>query len=146
MTSAPERLGLDEFRCLTERALSYPAKRMRVEDRLQIDAVEYLRVVLDPKRYKVAAIRNEGKRSKAEGALAKRMGLLPGMPDLEIMGPGGMTWRIEMKTATGPVSEEQSDLHAWFAANGVPYAVCRSLGDVAAALVAWNIETREAAR
>lgn len=123
---------------------SYPAKRRGLEDKLQEDVVSYLRLVLDPRRYLVAHVPNEGKRSAAQGAHMKKIGLLPGMPDLEIMGPLGTTWRIELKTATGVVSEEQAEIHAWFAGNGVPYAVCRSLNDVRVALMVWGIETREA--
>jgi hypothetical protein len=124
----------------------YPAKRMRNEDKFQIAVVEFLRRVLDQKRYLVAAVRNEGKRSAIEGARAKRMGLVPGMLDLQIIGPGGAVWLLELKTETGIISAEQKSIHAWCASAGVPYAVCRSLDDVRSALSAWRIETRESAQ
>lgn len=127
-------------------ARGYPAKRLRLEDRLQIEVVEMLRLLLDPRHYRVIAIRNEGRRSAVEGALAKRMGLDPGAPDLEIIGPGGIVWRIELKTAAGKTSPEQDQWHAWLAANGCPHAVCRSLDDVHAAIKAWRIPTREGDR
>jgi hypothetical protein len=145
MTAPPARVPAhelaDAMRDVQDRR--YPAKRMRLEDKLQINVVEFLRLVLDPKRYLVIAIRNEGKRSLAEGARARRMGLVPGMPDLQIIGPGGLVWSLELKTETGVISEEQKSIHAWCAANGVPYAVCRSLDDVRVALRTWRIETRE---
>jgi hypothetical protein len=122
----------------------YPAKRKRIEEKLQIAVVEYMRIVLDPKRYKVVSIRNEGKRSAREGALAKAMGLEPGITDLVIIGPLGASWWIEMKTESGKLSDEQAEIRAWMAANGVPHALCRSIDDVRVALAAWNIPTREA--
>jgi hypothetical protein len=124
---------------------SYPAKRQRIEDKLQIDVVNYLRLVLDPKRYKVAAVRNEGKRSEREGALAKAMGLTPGMPDLVIIGPLCAAYWIELKSNSGKLSAWQDAMRMWMIGNGVPYAVCRSVDQVHTALVAWNIPTREAA-
>jgi hypothetical protein len=141
-TRVPAHELADAMREVQDRR--YPAKRMRLEDKLQVAGVEYLTLVLDPKRYLVVAIRNEGKRSAVEGALAKAMGLRPGMTDLQIIGPGGSVWLIELKTETGTISDEQKSVHAWCAANGVPYAVCRSLDDVRAALTTWRIETREA--
>lgn len=123
---------------------SYPAKRQRIEDKLQIDAVAYLRLVLDHERYCVAAIRNEGKRSAAEGAKAKAMGLKAGIPDLIIIGPLGASYFIELKTETGKLTSEQDDMRLWMIGNGVPHAICRSLDDVHTAINSWNIPTREA--
>ncbi len=124
---------------------SYPAKRQRNEDKLQCDVVAYLRLVLDLRRYLVAAVRNEAKRSEREGALAKSMGLLPGIPDLVIIGPLCAAYWIELKTDAGKLSAEQEAVRLWMVGNGVPHAICRSVDQVRAALDAWNIPTREAA-
>jgi len=148
----PARMSRDVYQALVdhrsnvlvERDRSYPAKRQRNEDRLQCDVVAYLRLVLDPKRYLVVAVRNEGKRSKAEGALAKAMGLIPGIPDLVIIGPLCAAYWVELKSDTGKLSAEQDAVRLWMVGNGVPHAVCRSVEQVRAALVAWNIPTREA--
>lgn len=68
--------------------------------------------------------------SVAEGARRKRLGALPGWPDL------GIWWRgilvlIELKREKlGVLSPTQRELHAKLAAADFPVAVCRSVPEV----------------
>jgi hypothetical protein len=86
---------------------------------------------------------NEGKRSKAEGARLKALGLTPGIPDLCLIAPVGRVFFIEVKTPRGSLSPEQVAIHSWLTAIGVPCAVCRSINDARLALKEWGIPTRE---
>ena len=55
-------------------------------------------------------IPNGGQRDAREGANLKTQGVLAGIPDLEIVCPGGRTIRIEMKARDGKVSVAQAVL------------------------------------
>ncbi|WP_158876978.1 VRR-NUC domain-containing protein [Antarcticirhabdus aurantiaca] len=106
---------------------------------------DFLVLVL-PSSYRVHHSPNGGKRSEKEGAKLKRQGTQPGWPDIEIVGPTGRLFFIEVKRLVGgALSPEQIDLRDWCDANGVPWALCRTIDDVMAALAAWQIPTRQAA-
>ena len=77
-------------------------------------------------------------------AKAKHMGMLPGWPDLEVLHRGRFL-AFEVKAEGGRLSPAQSDVRAAMEAQGVPYAVVRSIDDVREALVDWGIHTTEAA-
>ena len=117
--------------------------RKRDEARLQEDVLKYLRLVAP--QCVVFHVPNGGSRDKIEGKNLKNAGVLAGVPDLAIIAPGGLYHGIELKTPKGETSDAQLALHARFAALGIPFAVCRSTGDVATALAAWKIQTREVA-
>lgn len=59
-------------------------------------------------------IPNGGSRDAREASNLKIQGVLAGVPDLEVVCPGGRTFRIEMKAKTGTVSTAQSTLHEHF--------------------------------
>lgn len=118
------------------------AKRNYAEDQTQASIVAYLRAVLVKAR--VYAIPNGGLRSKKEAAKMKWTGVLAGVPDLCIIAPMGRAYFIEVKSAKGVLSEAQREFNNWFATNGVPYVVARSLKDVEVAIDSWNLETRTA--
>jgi len=108
------------------------------ESALQSSIVQFLRLSL-PAGYKVLSIPNGGKRDRITGAILKREGAISGAPDLEIIGPGGSVAFIELKTATGRLSASQKAFGDWCGEWSVPFAVCRSLGDVQAFLDDLNI-------
>ena len=112
------------------------------EDTIQAGIVDYLRVVLPPGRFVVFSVPNGGKRSMAEAGVKRRTGLLAGVWDVCILGPGGATWWLETKTDKGRLSEPQRDMRAFMVAGGVPHAVVRGIDDVAAAVAAWGLPTR----
>lgn len=75
---------------------------------------------------RAVAVPNAARRTRWEAARAKKEGMAPGFPDIQVMGPGARIALIEFKTAKGRVSETQGEWHAWLDANGFPVAVCRS--------------------
>lgn len=106
---------------------------------------DFLVLVL-PASYRVHHSPNGGKRSEKEGAKLKRQGTQPGWPDIEIVGPLGRLFFIEVKRLVGgALSREQIELRDWCETNGVPWALCRTIDDVMAMLAAWQIPTRQAA-
>jgi hypothetical protein len=127
---------------LSEALALVPRRRARAEDGLQEQVVEFIRLVVPDAT--VIMIPNAGKRSKQEGARLKRMGLLPGAADLEIVLPGGTAYFIELKTADGRLSKDQKDFRINCINRAIPYCVCRNLDDVRTALAVWRISTREA--
>ena len=65
------------------------------------------------------------------GRVLKGTGLRAGMPDLEIM-YDGVTYRVELKTGTVPLSDAQIATHAALRAAKQPVAVVRSLDELRA--------------
>lgn len=73
---------------------------------------------------------------------AKVMGMRPGYPDL-ICHYRGWTLAFEVKAEGGRMSPAQKAMQAQFEAQGVPYAVVRSIGDVREALNDWRVPFTE---
>ena len=80
---------------------------------------------------------DKAKRARQMSAL-KADGLYPGFPDLLVYGSGGRIGHIEVKTPAGRQQVTQERCQAWLDLLGHHYAVCRSIEDVDAALVAWG--------
>jgi len=80
------------------------------------------------------------------GRLLARLGLKPGWPDILVLHPiddsGTLVLGLELKTAIGKQSLVQHGIEAAFAACEANYAVCRSIDDVARALVKAGIPMR----
>lgn len=55
---------------------------------------------------------------------------VPGIPDLEVVIPGGLTVRIEVKSKSGRLSEHQQAMIQRLSTMGHPCLVARSLSDV----------------
>ena len=109
------------------------------EDHLQKQVAEMLAERL-PAGAVWSAIASGGKRSKAAAGKLKAQGVRPGAPDLVVIDPAGAcgqgaTVWIELKTASGVVSQDQQRwLRAAATCAGVYVAVCRSLAEVETAL------------
>lgn len=69
-------------------------------------------------------------------AKAKRKGMLPGWPDLEIL-YRGQFWAFEIKAPGGRLSDAQVAVGAAIEANGGRWAVVSSADDVARCLSLW---------
>jgi hypothetical protein len=83
-------------------------------------------------------IPNEGRRAPRTGAFLKRMGMLPGAPDLAFVLPGGRAAFLELKTPTGVVSTEQLAFRERCAKTGIPYAIARTPEEAQAILTDWG--------
>ena len=115
---------------------------MRDEDKLQASIVDYLRLVLP--RHVVFAIPNAARRTKYGRAANAVPGLKPGVPDLCILGWGGQSYLIEVKTKKGVLSKDQIDVMDELDRLEAPYGIARSIEDARVLLEGWRIKTREA--
>lgn len=82
-----------------------------------------------------------GKRPKGEAGKLKAMGTKPGVPDVMLPRPwlGWQGLAIELKSATGTVSDDQWDwLHA-LEADGYLTAVCRTLEEFQAVVMRFLV-------
>lgn len=111
------------------------------EHRIQVAIMEFLERAL-PSSCMAFAVPNGGKRDRVSGAILKREGVKPGVPDICIMRSGGYAALIEVKTATGRLSNAQIEFRDWCGRNDVPFAVVRGVGDVQAFLLDMNIPLR----
>ena len=112
------------------------------EDAIQAGIVDYLRLVLQPGAYVVFSVPNGAKRSMAEAGAKRRTGMLAGVWDICILGPGGATWWLETKTDKGRLSEPQKVMRSFMEEGGVPHAVVRGIDDAQAAIGRWRLRTR----
>lgn len=105
--------------------------------------LDYLNAVLPDSHLTVHLYNNP--RSAAAGAVAKRMGMLAGIPDLMVIRPLGRIAFIEVKKEGGRLSAAQMAFRLYCKQWGAPHAVCRSIDDARDFLAEIGIETREAA-
>ncbi len=77
------------------------------------------------------------KRDIKTAAKLKAMGLKPGWSDFIFVLPNGQLGKIELKTGTTPLSDDQIKVRDKAIALGCGYAVCRSLDEVEATLTRW---------
>jgi len=68
---------------------------------------------------------------------AKKMGMLPGFPDL-IMFWRCHAWAFEIKAPEGRLTKEQKDVGARLVANGFRWDAAYSLADVQALVAVWR--------
>lgn len=104
--------------------------------------LDYLNAILPESHLTVHLYNNP--RSAAAGALAKRMGMMAGIPDLMIIRPLGRLAFIEVKREGGRLSAPQIAFRLFCRQWGVPHAVCRSVDDARDFITEIGIETREA--
>lgn len=77
--------------------------------------------------------------SAAKGARLKALGLRAGVSDLVLMGLDGRAYFLEIKTATGKLSDSQKKFQALCAARGWPYAVARSVDEAVTKAKEWGL-------
>lgn len=80
-----------------------------------------------------------GKSSAAKASRLKAMGLRAGVSDLVLMGADGRAYFLEIKTATGKLSESQKKFQALCQAKNWPYAVARSVDEAVLYAKAWGL-------
>lgn len=85
---------------------------------------------------------NGGFRNVREAAKLKAMGVRAGVADLAITLPDARSAFIELKTKAGRLSPHQAEFQSTCDRLGIPYAVCRSIEEVAATLRGWGVQLR----
>jgi hypothetical protein len=78
------------------------------------------------------------RRDMVTAARLKRMGVMPGFPDLLFIGPGRVCW-IELKAKRGRLSEAQAAVASHLVAAGHGYLCSDSFDDIIATLKDWGI-------
>lgn len=81
---------------------------------------------------------SEGKRTKAEAAKQKALGLVAGIPDLVLIA-NGKTYGLELKTFKGRISPEQKSMLSQFEAAGAYVAVAYGLDAAIFILTSWGL-------
>lgn len=81
---------------------------------------------------------NQRKCSEREGARFKRLGVIPGIPDIALVLANGHAAYLEIKTAKGTLSPEQKAFRSLCQAYHIPYAVVRSITEAQAVLMQWG--------
>lgn len=104
-----------------------------IEDAAQAEVIRWARMrqAAVPELDLLYHIPNGGSRGLLEAVRLKRQGVKPGVPDLHLpIARGGYIglW-IEMKTATGRLSEDQRKIIAMLCAEGHRVEICRSAAD-----------------
>jgi len=113
------------------------------EDTVHVSILSWLQAMLP--HAIIAHVPNGGGRTEGEARKMKRLGVLPGFPDLIVMPGGGQTLLLEVKAEKGRVSPEQRAFGMRVTAlGGYVWAVVRSIDDVKIVLRSAGIQTREA--
>jgi hypothetical protein len=81
---------------------------------------------------------NGGKRAISEAAKMKRMGVLPGVPDLLLLRAGEL-FALELKAEQGRLSDDQRHMLAELAKAGATTATAYGLDHALALLEQWGI-------
>lgn len=124
----------------------------RPEEALQQAMVQTLRALLSS-GWLVAHVPNGGKRTKAEAARFKAVGVVAGFPDLMVIGPGKVLF-MELKAprkrlksgaesqAKAETSDAQDAVLSLLSGAGWPVAVVRSIDEAQAFLRAHGVPMR----
>ena len=110
----------------------------KTERELHKTLMGFLRVAL-PRPWLVNHQPNEGSRGwQAQRDLAD-FGVIAGWPDLQFIGPGGISLFLELKLPKGVVQDNQKELGKKFGELGANFAVARSCQEAETILLAWGI-------
>jgi hypothetical protein len=122
----------------TVNRLNRGGKRQREpEFILQTQIVDALKKILD---YSVCFTAfPAGGGGRIRGAKLKKAGLTPGWPDIQLIAKDGRYYGMEVKTATGRLSQAQRSLHKRLEDNGCKVVVVRSVEEAMDAVHDWRI-------
>lgn len=115
------------------------ARRAAPEHALQVAVVRYLDLALRWPTVWTGLDAGAGKMTRAAAGMRKARGVRPGWPDILVLCPidddGTIVLGIELKSGRGRSSPTQELLAVKFADANAHYVVCRSIGEVAQALI-----------
>lgn len=124
--------------------MSAQRRRGHPEADVQRAVVAFLRAVLPAGsivHHSAHEQRGGGARARLAQAVGVGMGVHPGFPDLVVV-TGGRVLFLEIKTERGVLSQAQRAVGAALQAQGLPWAVVRSVDDARAVLAALGVRTR----
>lgn len=78
-------------------------------------------------------------RTPATAALLKRLGVVPGWPDLILISPDRIPHFLEFKRKGGRLTSDQAHFAAWCQACGVPFEVRDSFDGALDVLQGWGV-------
>ena len=107
-----------------------------LEEQIQIEIVEWLRT-LHPWLH-VHHVPNGGKRPMRVAKDLKALGVVPGVSDLALTGPGRRQGYMEVKRPGGRTSAAQRQWRAWLAYCDIPHGEVRSVAEAASLLYVWG--------
>lgn len=81
---------------------------------------------------------NGGKRNQSEAAKFRRLGVVPGIPDLLLLADGRL-YCLEIKTVIGHLSPDQKAMHAAMREAGATVATAFGLDEALKRLETWGI-------
>jgi hypothetical protein len=113
------------------------------ELKLHIQVADFLKLALD-RNVAWSTIAHGGfKLPKRTAEKLKAMGLRGGFPDIMLVHPTrGVFCGIELKSASGRLSEDQVAIHGLIRKSWGLVEVCRSVEEVEGTLRAWGFELR----
>lgn len=115
-------------------------RRAQPEEALQLQVVRFLKLALGGNS-EFFAVPNGGKRNFREAQRLKAAGVKAGAPDLFVFNDGRAVG-IELKAGKNGLTDVQADYHNRLRQARVPVSVCRSIGEVEAALRAAGVPLR----
>ena len=129
-----DRMSIAEYRVLLGAGVAArPTRRASPEEALQRDCVRLAGLLL--RQYPILRwlvhVPNGGKRPRGEAGKLKAMGAKPGVPDILLPRRHG-DWQglaVELKSATGRLSSEQTDWLNAFREDGYLVGVCRTIDE-----------------
>lgn len=109
----------------------------REEDAIQAGIIDLLKLTV-ASGVIYYHVPNQRKCSKREGARFKRLGVIPGIPDLAFVMANGHAAYLEVKAPKGTLSPEQKAFRSLCEAYSIPYAVVRSITEAQEILMQWG--------
>ena len=109
----------------------------RDEDKLQAALWDLIQLRKQPGVLAWAVCNNP--RSAPDGARLKRLGMLPGVPDLHFLVPGGRYHTLEVKTLKGRPNPNQIAWMSNLNATGATADICRGWDDCVNMLILRNL-------
>lgn len=89
---------------------------------------------------------NGGYRNPREAKKLKDMGVMPGVPDMAFVLPGGLSGFIELKAGKNTLQPSQRAFAQSAIKAGAAWQMCRSLAEVECTLRAWGVELKATAQ